>query len=164
MICPRGFVVTPVAEGACDLSGLLATLWDFSRPFGNSWDLSESFASFQGVWWLFGELRDVQSSGHLRACLNSLRPCGTGRNGTRLFMAVRSVPRYKIVFGSIQNFEPRQPSQYEQQPFSHVHDTTACWCEKGVHSNKTLFVPVRSGRSVLLKKKKGPNTSSSSYT
>ena len=27
-----------------------------------------------------------------RACLNSVRPCGTGRNGTRLFMAVCSVP------------------------------------------------------------------------
>ena len=27
------------------------------------------------------------------ACLNPIQPCGTGRNGMRLFMAVRSVPR-----------------------------------------------------------------------
>ena len=50
--------------------------------------------------------------------------------------------------------------------FCACHDTTtACWCATGVHlhlqqccpspSNNTLFVPVRSGRSVLLKKKKG---------
>ena len=31
----------------------------------------------------------------MRVCLNPVRPCGTGRNGTRLFMVVRSVPEVK---------------------------------------------------------------------
>ena len=53
----------------------------------------------------------------VRACLNSIRPCGTGRNGTRLFMSIRSVPRKKILFVSIQNLGPRQPNHYQRCPF-----------------------------------------------
>ena len=33
-----------------------------------------------------------QGRGRIRACLNPIRPCVTERNGTRLFMVVRSVP------------------------------------------------------------------------
>ena len=36
--------------------------------------------------------RQSEQLQEVRACLNPIRPCGTGGNGARLFMAVRSVP------------------------------------------------------------------------
>ena len=64
----------------------------------------------------------------------------------------------------MQNAGPRQPNRHERyilhmprQNGVHIH---LRWCPSTSHN--LLFVPVRSGRSVLPNKKKGCNTSSSS--
>ena len=83
-------------------------------------------------------------------------------------MVVRSVPT-ENVFGSLQNSGPRQPTQYLRTVILRTchYTATACWPAINLRlhlrwcspaSNGTIFVPVRSGRPVVLKKKKRPAT------
>jgi len=72
----------------------------FSRSLSrSSSSMLSSFANLAscqktGVAWDVVGVCDRQTARTgIRTCLHSIRPCGTGRNGTRLFMAVRSVPR-----------------------------------------------------------------------
>ena len=82
-------------------------------------------------------------------------------------MAVRSVPRKKTVFVSIQNLGPRQPNEYERRPFARAtaqqqrvgaqNVSTSICSDVNIHQTRLYLGPfgraVRSGRSVLLKKK-----------
>ena len=98
--------------------------------------------------------------GQVRACLNPLKAQENGneRNGTKMLVVIRSDPMQKKVFGSImQNPGPRQPNQYQWYLLHMprqigVHTHLRC-CPST--SNEVLFVPVRSGRSVLPTKKRG---------
>ena len=68
------------------------------------------------------------------------------------------------VLVSMQNPGPREPNRHERHllhmPRKIGVDVHLRWCPST--SNNLVFVPVRSGRSVLPNKKKGCNTSSSS--
>ena len=74
---------------------------------------------------------------------------------------------------SIQNLGPSQPRHYERELFAHATAqqqsvgaqkvSTSVYIDVNIYQTRLyFFVPVRSGRSVLLKKKKGSNICSSS--
>ena len=70
----------------------------------------------------------------VRTRLNSIRPYGTGRNGTRLFMVVRSVPREKRVWGSSRILGLASQITVPTTTFGAWQDTTtAGWCAISVH-------------------------------
>ena len=72
----------------------------------------------------------------IRACLNPVRPRGTGRSGTRLFMVVRSVPSSSLT-NRVWVHPESLASPARPLPtitFCAFHGTaTACWCAKHVH-------------------------------
>ena len=99
-----------------------------------------------------------------RACLNSVPPCRTERNGTRL---VRSVPLVKKRV-DVHNLGSRQPNQYGDN-LLHMprHKKQGCWCAISVclnlrqwvmssHSDKILCLFGRAVRSSW--RRRGPTS------
>ena len=73
-------------------------------------------------------------------------------------MAVLSVPKKKMAFGSIQNLGPRQPNHYERQPFAHTaaqqqrigaqNVSTSICCDVNLHQTRLYLCPFgRAARS-----------------
>ena len=113
-----------------------------------------------------------QNAELLRACHNPIRPCGTRRNVTRLFMAVPFVSRQNYRVWVHPESWALPAKSLRTITFYACHGTATACCAQNMSTSlcyespsnnaSTVFVPGRSGRSVLLKKKKGSNTYSSS--